>query len=167
MLHALLARNGSGGHPKAFFESRCGGVVSCGLGCSEDVGPVPAAAYNAPLIDPDDVELTVHVTPSLVRSPPTDFGCITIVVRATNVGDQASSMDLSRPQFFWSADGLGGGGGGGPVPPNDTVFLRPGDARRYAFDCPDILAQLEPKDYWLSGEWRSARSEEVQLSVIP
>lgn len=168
MLHAVLARNGGGGHPKSFFEGRCGGVVSCGVPCAEEVGGVPGEAHVTPLLEPDDVLVMVEVVPSVVRSPPEEHGCTTIVVEAQNVGSQAAVVTLNRPtDFGWIVDGLGGGSGGGPTPPNDSVLLEPGASRSYAYDCPAQLSTVVPAEYWVVGQWNRVRSEPVRLVVTP
>lgn len=166
MLHALLRTVQIGGHPKQYFEARCGGLVSCGDRCSEDVGGIPAEASGAPLLAPDEVEVTVRILPSRVGSPPAESGCMTILVQARHVGAEAAVMDLGSQGFRWWVEGLGGGGGGTPTPPNDSVLMRPGASRYAAFDCPDPLAVLEPGEYWVEGEWDRVRSERRTLSVL-
>ncbi len=108
MLHAVLARNGRGGPPKPFFEGHCGGAVSCGVPCADEVGGVPGEAHVTPLLEPDDVLVAVEVVPSVVGSPPEERGCTTIVVEAQNVGSQAAVVTLNRPtDFGWIVDGWG------------------------------------------------------------
>lgn len=166
MLHALLSKIRLNGHPKDYFETRCGGLVSCGEVCSDEVGGIAAEAHGAPLLKPDDAEVTVQILPSIVTSPPEEAGCMSIVVRARNVGAEASVIDLRSQKFQWWVEAVGGGSGG-TSPPNDSVLVEPGGSRHAIFDCPTTLASLEPGEYWVEGEWDRVRSGGAPLSVIP
>ena len=166
MLHAVLGVHRLSGHPKHFFEARCGGVISCGGDCLAEVGGPPPGILSAPRVDPDDIEVSVRLVPQLVNRGPGSWGCTTIVVSATNGGSNATVMDIGRAGTFrWILEGWGAGSGGGPLPPNDLVLLDPGDARSYAYDCPAHLAELEAGEYVFRGQWERVRSEAVILSI--
>ena len=167
MLHAVLSIHGLDGHPKHFFEGRCGGIISCGGNCMAEVGGPPPGVQSAPEVDPDEIEVTVQLVPQVVTREPGAWGCTTIIVSATNGGTGPAVMDIGRHDTFqWILEGWKGGSGGGPIPPNDLILLGPGDARSYAYDCPAHLDGLEAGEYVFRGQWERVRSEAVILSIV-
>lgn len=167
MLHAVLSSNLTFGHPKEFFENRCGGIVSCGGDCRAEVGGTPAEASRVPFVHEGDIEVSVDILPRVMRHAPPIGECVTIVVGAKYVGGEVAAMDLSGRVFSWTVRGLGGGGGGGPIPPNDTILMEPGAVRYYAYDCPRRFETFEPGEYHVGGTWRGVLSEDVTLTIVP
>jgi hypothetical protein len=167
MLHALLARAGRSGHPKLFFENRCGGVVSCSGACSSEIGGPPTEAASAPPLDLTRVEVSAMVLPPTLSRNQLADGCFTILLRVTNVRSEAVAMRFSEtPRATWSVDGIAGGSGGAPTPPNDLVLLRPGEARSYAFDCPGPLTNLPPGEYIVRGQLGQVLSAGVTFRIV-
>ena len=168
ILHALLAAYGQSGHPKLFFENRCGGVVSCSGACALEIGGPPPEAVNVQPLDLSKVEISANVVPAIVSRMQLADGCVTILIRATNVGPEAAAMNLAQgPRATWIVEGIGGGTGGWPTPPNQIVLLRPGDARRYAFDCPGPLTDLPPGEYIVRGRLGQVLSAGATFLVLP
>lgn len=167
MLHAILAGRRVSGHPKGFFEARCGGVVSCNGSCLDEVGGPPgvdgiAAARVA------DMSVGVRAEPSTVSLSSGTMGCTTIVVTARNESAAPRVLDLGEQTAFeWVIEGHVGGSGGSPSPPNDIVVLPPGAARRYVADCPRPIREFTVGDYLLSGEWKGKRSTAITLTIEP
>jgi hypothetical protein len=94
MLHAVLRQPG---HPPPYFQSRCGGWVSCpAVGCADEgaVGPPPST--DAPVLAAADLPLTVEVLPAAVARVLGDSG-VTVVVRVTNPRVQPVWVQLADP----------------------------------------------------------------------
>ncbi|HJP59474.1 MAG TPA: hypothetical protein VJ865_05730, partial [Gemmatimonadaceae bacterium] len=81
MLHALLR---GGGHPPAYFQGRCAGVVDCSeIGCQDAGKPPEIASAGAPALPVEALDVAVDVAPNPVSRSSND-GMITLVVRVTN-----------------------------------------------------------------------------------
>jgi hypothetical protein len=61
MLHALVR---TGGHPRAMFLQKCGGLVDCGLDCIREGGPAAPVPSGTPNVFPTDMEVTSDVSPA-------------------------------------------------------------------------------------------------------
>ena len=60
MLHALVR---TGGHPRAMFLQKCGGLVDCGLDCVREAGPAAPIAPGTVQVTSAQLEITSAVTP--------------------------------------------------------------------------------------------------------
>ena len=169
MLHALLDQRGyAARHLRAFFMDRCGGIVDCSAACAEEAGPPPAGLLDAPSADPDQLEVTAEVVPSLVYRSRGTRGCVSIVVGVRNVADRPVRIDVGEATAFeWGVVGIGGGGGGNPIPVEDTVLLEPGQVRRQAFDCPQRIKSAPPGEYRGYGTFQHMRSDSVLFTILP
>jgi hypothetical protein len=83
MLHALAR---VGGHPRAYFLDRCGGVVDCLSDCVSDGGPPPAFDPATPRIAATSLQPTITVFPTS-PSRLVDDGFFTVTVSVTNTAD--------------------------------------------------------------------------------
>jgi hypothetical protein len=88
MLHALVR---GGGHPPAYFQGRCEGVVDCPeVGC-RDAGPPPTRApANAPVLEVAALDVRMDLLPNPVSRTGAD-SVLAVVVRVTN----------PRPEPVW------------------------------------------------------------------
>jgi len=138
MLHALLGRNAPG-HPRAAFVGKCGGTVYCSSQCVSDGGSAPPANPAAIQLRPEDLDITVEVTPAHPSSL-VDDGHIVMVVSAANRSGKPAEVNLgpsnsgiafsfqltSDNGFFWW--------GGVPVTAPETTRFAAGEKKRYVFD---------------------------------
>jgi hypothetical protein len=92
MLHQLLGA-GVNGHPRAQFLGVCGGTVYCSSKCINDGGPAPAATPGAILLSPNDLDISVEVTPANPNLA-NENGRISMTVLATNRSGQAAQVAL-------------------------------------------------------------------------
>jgi hypothetical protein len=88
MLHALVR---GVGHPPAYFQGRCAGVVDCPeVGC-RDAGPVPARApTDAPMLPVAALDVRMDLLPNPASRTGAD-SVLSVVVRVTN----------PRPEPVW------------------------------------------------------------------
>jgi hypothetical protein len=91
MLHALTR---SGHHSRAEFLGKCGGIVECNDACIADTEPPSPFAPGTPTIGPDQLQVSIEVTPSS-PSIQTDGGFFTVTVSATNTTDHPAIVALA------------------------------------------------------------------------
>lgn len=138
MLHALL---GAGGHPRAEFLGRCGGVVACIEQCLRDAGPAPPADPAASRVSPSALAVGVSVDPA-APSAAQDGGWFAVTVTARNPAAHAVVVELPPPGddgpsvgFSFRLDRPDGG-----VLQNDRVLdpslarFGPGETKRQVYD---------------------------------
>lgn len=89
MLHAIRKH---GGHPRADFAGRCGGIVACDDACLTE-GTPPRADPNALMVDPSALDISVAVTP---QSPSASHmeGYFRMIVSVRNPGARAVIVRL-------------------------------------------------------------------------
>lgn len=138
MLHALTRR---GGHARADFLARCGGVVTCQAGCVELADPPPAPDPATPRVDPSALEVRVEVTPA-APSAVRDSGYFTVVVAVRNPAAHPVVVQLpadaarARPAGFTLAAWGPAGGlqvGNLALDPGLPIFAA-GETKRQVFD---------------------------------
>jgi len=161
MLHALLR---AGGHPRAMFIGRCGGVVVCTKACISDGGPPPQSDPNAQRISPSELEVSVEVTP-VAPNGSTNSGTLMMIVTARNPkavpvvvqlppsGDSGPSVD-----FRYRLDGyLGGTSYDMRAESAEATEFSPLESKRFIFDfhigAGDTRYDLAPATYQFNGAY--------------
>lgn len=166
MLHALA---GARGHPRELFVERCGGVVSCGGACLQEVGETPTWDPSTPVVRPEEIQVSVDLLPRSIQAPTEIHGCPTLTVSLTNNTDRAVAVELrGGGSFRWAVEGWGEGAGGGLIPIDSLVILPPGESWPYGFDCPRLFRSgLPPGEYKLWGIFDNLRSPHVVIESLP
>ncbi|MGH7677070.1 MAG: hypothetical protein ACRENU_01310 [Gemmatimonadaceae bacterium] len=92
MLHAI---NQKVGHPRSDFIGRCGLIVTCESGCSNET-PAPPAAANALLMSDSVLDVSIDVWPD---QPTLSFlgGYFRVTVSARNPLEQPILVKLDQP----------------------------------------------------------------------
>lgn len=138
MLHALLGKKVAG-HPRAEFVGRCGGTVYCSSQCLKDGGSAPAADPAAIPLRPEDLEISVEVTPDHPSSL-IDDGHIVMVVSAANRSGKPGEVTLAQStggiafSFNLTSDNGFYWWGGVPATTPETTRFAAGEKKRYVFD---------------------------------
>jgi hypothetical protein len=137
MLHQLLGAD-VGGHPRAQFLGACGGTVYCSSKCINDGGPAPAANPGAISLSPEDLDISVEVTPANPGLA-NENGRIAMTVLAANRGSQPANVTLHENDgigfsFSLTSDkGYLRLGWAAATQPETTRFAA-GEVKRYVFD---------------------------------
>ena len=134
MLHALGAR----GHSREYFGHRCEGIVVCDGDCGAEIGPGPAVADNARLIEPSELALTSVIEPEPLSRTAYD-GWYVATVGVTNTFAEPVRVRLERLAPDHGAAALFGFqiNGNGPEYTwtyDEYLMLAPFETRRFAFD---------------------------------
>lgn len=135
MLHVLL---GVPGHPRHAFGESCAGIVSCDRECHTEIGGSPEVPDDAPVIGPEDLELTSILERDVLSRTEYD-GWFAVTVSATNPSAEAVRVRLARLEEGHLAAALFGYEVDGWIRENMTTFdeflkLGPFETRRFTFD---------------------------------
>lgn len=166
MLHALLR---DGLHRRSAFIDACGGVVSCGMVCTQEAGVPLAPTPDMALMDPERMRIDVDLVPSTTSLAMGTEGCVTIVVSATNSQARpvrAFVVNQLSQGFSWMVEGVGAGADNRGEEAEYVAF-EAGGTRRYTFDCPQPFTELSPGDFGVRGSFTGLSSEGVVLTVVP
>jgi hypothetical protein len=162
MLHALLQ---AGGHARKYFLELCGGVVNCDELCIADSEPPPSVDANVAHAMPEDLEVSVDVSPASPRRSEMD-GFFTVTVSARNTASYPVVVQLiSYPGFpanGFSVAVYGSAGGLGEtkvaLDPSVSTFAG-GETKRQVFDFAvrDSIGHggLPPGPYNVDGKYGS------------
>lgn len=103
ILHALHPRVQ---HPRDLFLRRCGDVVPCTGTCASEAGPTPIIPDSVRRVLPEDIVVSIHVTPS---SPGSDLfeGHFVLVVVARNPFDEPVMVNFPDSNRFGGARTFG------------------------------------------------------------
>jgi hypothetical protein len=160
MLHALLRVYG---HPSAYFQARCGGVVSCGFSCRNEGGARAVVPSDAPVVPSEELRLELQVLP-VTNTFATDSGATAVIVVATNPHDYAVRVRAMLGSFRVRIERQDGpevlyGVAHGRAAGTD---FGPGERRQYAFDF-----ELPPGAYRVYGYFDDSPTDVVDYRVAP
>jgi hypothetical protein len=175
MLHALAR---GGGHPRSYFLERCAGVVVCLDACITEAGPPPDPPAGARAATPDDLELSVEVTPP--ESERARYGgaiAVTVLARNPSADPIVVALPPSRdggppPSFGYRLTlfGFELSRDEGAHDPSVTIFTA-GETKRFVFDFfanqPSLPNGLVPGFYQVRGAFGQRLSASVALTVAP
>ena len=162
MLHALLQ---AGGHARKYFLERCGGVVNCDELCIADSEPPPTVDANVAHATPEELEVSVDVSPASPRKSEMD-GFFTVTVSARNTASHQVVVQLVQypgfPANSFSVAVYGAAGGLGEtkiaLDPSVSTFDA-GETKRQVFDFAvrDSIGHggLPPGPYNVDGKYGS------------
>jgi hypothetical protein len=162
MLHALLQ---AGGHARKYFLERCGGVVNCDELCIADSEPPPTVDANVAHATPEELEVSVDVSPASPHKSEMD-GFFTVTVSARNTASHQVVVQLVQypgfPANSFSVAVYGAAGGLGEtkvaLDPSVSTFAG-GETKRQVFDFAvrDSIGHggLPPGPYNVDGKYGS------------
>ena len=173
MLHALLQ---AGGHARKYFLERCGGVVNCDELCIADSEPPPTVDANVARATPEDLDVSVDVSPASPHKSEMD-GFFTVTVNARNTASHQVVVQLVQypgfPPNSFSVAVYGAAGGLGEtkiaLDPSVSTFDA-GETKRQVFDFAvrDTIGRggLPPGPYNVDGKYGShlATHDKIILS---
>jgi hypothetical protein len=175
MLHALVR---TGGHPPAYFQGRCAGVVDCPATGCRDAGPAPQhAPADAPSLSVAVLEVGVELLPdTLVRSGPDRS--LAVVVSARNPRPEPVRVPLQATPGVPGAPALVGYFGldlravGSDtallaLQQSDSAVALPfaaGETRRFVFDVD--LSAYPAGNYVVAGAFNTRRAA-TMLRILP
>lgn len=137
MLHQLLGASVDG-HPRSQFLGTCGGTVNCSSRCIRDGGSAPSAVPGAIKLSPNDLDVSVEVTPEN-PSLTNENGRIAMTVLAANRSGQPAEVALPGNDGIGFSFRLTSDKGYlrlvdvAATQPETTRFA-PGEVKRYVFD---------------------------------
>jgi hypothetical protein len=172
MLHVLLQR---GGHPAAFFRERCGDIVACVPGCSEEAGAYRQPTHADPIIDPTALTRGATITPTSV-SLSRDSGWMSIVVAARNdrpypvwvrLPPSPELGDDARERFWIESPAFGRYG---EFDSREFFPFGPGQTRRIVIDKKAYVpgwSDIKVGHYTFTAGFSSARTGPISFEVVP